>query len=690
VAGVRPQAAPAAVSVRGYRLGRVIDDRDPELRVVYEAEHLRWRRPVALTVYAPALAADPAFRSRLNRVAGLLNRLRHPHVARLVDVEVSGVDAMLAVELVAGTRLDRIVGTDQLGPGQVVELLMPVADALEVAHRQMLVHGDLRPDKLVVDARGRAQLHEIGVMDPLAILRQTGRHAGPLDYTSPEQLRGRGATARTDVFGLGAVVFHALTGTPPFPRPRRGDADLLRRLALEGRVGEALPNASERRTGLPQALDPVLQRALADRPGQRQASPRELMRQVSWALGHEQRAPARVGRPERPRPPAATAGAAGHRVAERGPATRPTASPRAPESPRAPDWPRARVPRPPSRTSARDLAAFDEDVALEPPSRDARRRRLGALLAFIAAVLVAAGLGALLGRDTTTPPPAAAPAGPTAVEASRGVVRITHPSTWTALDDPPDVLGLPLRERIALAPPAEPGFARGAAGLLAGTVGDVGTDLLPAGLAGRLTSPPEQETVRLGRLNGYRYAFLAERGTDRQTSLYTVPTQRGVVTLACFAPTQAASSFLLECEAVVARLRLDGARALPLGPSRAFARTLNATLRRFDAQRRGGRQALLAARTLRGQASIAEDLARAAAAAATAQSRAAREPATVRVNRTLVRALGGVRDAYTALAGAARQRDRPAFNVARGLVTQREGALERALGALRAAGYRVR
>jgi hypothetical protein len=174
-------------------------------------------RPVALKRLG---AADSPVRARAEREARLAARLSHPHLVAVFDLAIEGEDQWLVMEYVDGPTLAALVADrGPLTPDEAAPLIAQVADALAAAHEAGIVHRDVKPSNVLIDPEGQAKLTDFGVArstEADATLTQTGFVTGSPAYLSPELASGGRVTPATDVWSLGATLFHALTGRPPY------------------------------------------------------------------------------------------------------------------------------------------------------------------------------------------------------------------------------------------------------------------------------------------------------------------------------------------------------------------------------------------------------------------------------------------------------------------------------------------
>ena len=177
---------------------------------VYRARDTRLGRTVAVKVLSPDVVADPAKFDALGAVAIRLTKLSHPNIAMLFEGGREGDKYYLVFEFVQGQPLASLINQRPLQVRRVLEFSINLADALAEGHSADLIHGDIRPDTIMITAKDRAKFMNFGLA-PF-----TSGAAGRLDpsspYVSPEELAGKPADARSDIYSLGAVMFEMLTG----------------------------------------------------------------------------------------------------------------------------------------------------------------------------------------------------------------------------------------------------------------------------------------------------------------------------------------------------------------------------------------------------------------------------------------------------------------------------------------------
>lgn len=192
---------------------------------VYRVEHTTTGAPAALKVLHADLASKRETVVRFEREVEAIKRIRHPGVIEIVDFgRLEGGRPYFVMELLAGETLHvRLCDRGRLSVGETLGILEPLCSALSAAHERAIVHRDIKPSNVLLserDGRARVVLLDFGVaklLDDLGPALTASRFVvGSLSCMSPEQLRGKPVDARTDVYGLGTLIFRMLTGLPPF------------------------------------------------------------------------------------------------------------------------------------------------------------------------------------------------------------------------------------------------------------------------------------------------------------------------------------------------------------------------------------------------------------------------------------------------------------------------------------------
>jgi hypothetical protein len=192
---------------------------------VYDAIDLTLDREVAIKVLPASLATDEHYVRHFWTEAKQVAALNHPHIVPIYGFGEERGLFYHVMPLLQGSLRDRLQHESRLAPEEAVRLTRQVASALEAAHALGLVHRDVKPENILLDANGDALLTDFGIAREVAVLKQqggartlarTGLPVGTPEYMAPEQLRGESTDQRADVYGLGAVLYELLVGTPPF------------------------------------------------------------------------------------------------------------------------------------------------------------------------------------------------------------------------------------------------------------------------------------------------------------------------------------------------------------------------------------------------------------------------------------------------------------------------------------------
>ena len=256
----------------GFRIERALGHGG--MGIVYLARELRLDRLVALKVIRPELAGEESFRARFRSETLTAASVEHPRVVTVFGAGERDGLLYVAMRYVPGRDLGRLIAADgPLAAEDAAEVIAQVADGLDAVHAAGLVHRDVKPANVIVEG-GRADdgsaafLTDFGLAKAMAStagLTATGEVIGSVDYMAPEQIEGRRVDAHTDVYALGCVLFHAVSGKVPFPE-RESSAKMWAHL------NEPPPAAAGR------VLDPVIRRAMAKDPARRFPSAGDLGR----------------------------------------------------------------------------------------------------------------------------------------------------------------------------------------------------------------------------------------------------------------------------------------------------------------------------------------------------------------------------------------------------------------------------
>lgn len=286
--------------VDGYRVESFIARGG--MAVVYKARDRRLGRPVALKLIAPELAADTTFRARFTRESELAASLDHPNV--LPIYQAGELDGMLwtAMRFVDGEDLDSVLSRrGRLTPDETITIFAAVAAALDAAHARLLVHRDVKPGNVLLTGHDGADggmdlparhvyLTDFGLTKRSADvtgLTTAGQFLGTIAYVAPEQIASQSVDHRADVYSLGCVLYHVLTGAPPFARD-----DYV--AMLWAHIQAEPPQLSAALPGAPVAVDAVIRSAMAKEPSARPDSCSALVGQLRNAFGLAGQVPFRL------------------------------------------------------------------------------------------------------------------------------------------------------------------------------------------------------------------------------------------------------------------------------------------------------------------------------------------------------------------------------------------------------------
>ncbi len=264
---------------------------------VYKAHHPALRRMVAIKFLGRSLEADTGLTERFQREAQAVAALRHPHIIQVYDFGAFEGGHYMVMEYIDGNDLREEIDRrkrqgNPFKPNEMLDVLGQVADALDYAHQQGVIHRDIKPGNILLNAQGQAFLGDFG----LALLRDRvsqatlGTTFGTPEYIAPEQaVDSRATVPQSDIYALGGIVYEMVTGHLPFV------ADSPISLALK-HIHEAPPPPSTYSPHLPPTVEAVIMRALSKSPKERPATAQTLIEELRQAW-NQAGAPITVPRP---------------------------------------------------------------------------------------------------------------------------------------------------------------------------------------------------------------------------------------------------------------------------------------------------------------------------------------------------------------------------------------------------------
>ncbi len=269
---------------------------------VYRALDTRLDRTVAVKVLATHLASSPELKQRMEREGRAISSLNHPHICQLYDIGSQNGDDYLVMEFLEGETLAERLRKGPIPLAEILKIGIAVAEALAVAHRHGIVHRDLKPGNIMLTPAG-AKLMDFGLAKPLGTqpaasgsgsappsftaaatmsgpsplspLTTAGSIIGTIQYMSPEQIEGKEADARSDIFALGAVFYEMAVGKRPFAGKSQ--------ISLASSILESDPvSISVLKPQLPSAFDHVVTTCLQKDPEQRYLAAHDIKLELQW------------------------------------------------------------------------------------------------------------------------------------------------------------------------------------------------------------------------------------------------------------------------------------------------------------------------------------------------------------------------------------------------------------------------
>jgi eukaryotic-like serine/threonine-protein kinase len=262
---------PGAVLAERYQIVKLLGEGG--MGAVYRAHDRELDRVVALKVIRPELARNAQVLQRFKQELILARQITHRNIIRIFDLGQAEGTRFITMEFIEGEDLSQILAhRGKLPAPEAAGIIAQVARGLEAAHSEGVVHRDLKPQNIMIDAQGKASVMDFGIarsMDASNMTR-TGALMGTPTYMSPEQAQGQKVDARSDLYMLGIIFYELLTGNPPF-EAKHPMATLVRRLK------EKPKPPIEVEPSIPKALNEMVLKMLGTKPEERYQSATELL-----------------------------------------------------------------------------------------------------------------------------------------------------------------------------------------------------------------------------------------------------------------------------------------------------------------------------------------------------------------------------------------------------------------------------
>src|SRR5215471_5073035 len=284
-----PPAAPSAATPAVIEVGSVVGNRFEILQLlgeggmgaVYKAHDRELEKDVALKLIRAELASNPEILQRFKQEIILARQVTHRNVIRIFDIGQADGHKYITMEYLEGRDLRGVLREKgKLPPEEAAKIVLQICRALEAAHGEGVIHRDLKPQNIMLDANGRAYVMDFGIARSAYLpgMTQTGALVGTPEYMSPEQAKGEKLDERSDLFSLGVILYELLIGTSPY----HSDTPLA---TLWRRIQEKAKPLDEIDPTIPKPLCDIVAKALEIEARDRFASASEFAHQLQAWLG---------------------------------------------------------------------------------------------------------------------------------------------------------------------------------------------------------------------------------------------------------------------------------------------------------------------------------------------------------------------------------------------------------------------